>query len=121
MLRSAKTKRCLFFDDPPFLTCLENDISPWNALPWVLGLGTGDFAFSNEFKRTTYEDFSMTTMNAINGTTQQRKSLSGQLDRLDQILDGLDQAIPSAVADAVRESVTVAVGEARTLPPYWNS
>jgi hypothetical protein len=55
----------------------------------------------------------MTTTNTINnGSTHQRKTLSGQLDRLDNMLDGLDQAIPAAVADAVRVSVTVAISEA---------
>ena len=42
----------------------------------------------------------------------QRKSLSGQIDRLDSILDGLDQALQGAITDAVKEAVSVAVTEA---------
>src|SRR5258706_15071795 len=44
----------------------------------------------------------------MNGT-QQRKSLSQQLDRLDSILDGLADSLNGAVADAVRDAVGQAV------------
>lgn len=48
---------------------------------------------------------------STNGTLP-RKSLSSQIDRLDHILDGLDQALQGAITDAVKEAVSVAVGEA---------
>ena len=41
-----------------------------------------------------------------------RKQLSEQLDRLDTIIDALDEGLKGAVADAVREAVAVAVQEA---------
>ena len=47
----------------------------------------------------------------LNGT-QQRKSLSQQLDRLDSILDGLADSLNGAVADAVRDAVGQAVNTA---------
>jgi hypothetical protein len=43
-----------------------------------------------------------------NGRTE-RKSLAGQLDRLDLILDGLADGLNEAVATAVKEAVVVAV------------
>src|SRR5437868_7096085 len=43
-----------------------------------------------------------------NGRTE-RKSLAGQLDRLDTILDGLADGLNEAVATAVKEAVVVAV------------
>jgi hypothetical protein len=49
------------------------------------------------------------TMSAI---TNPRKSLSDQLDRLDGILDGLAEAIPDAVALAVRQSLQEALAVA---------
>ena len=51
------------------------------------------------------------TMNpVINGST--RKNLASQLDRLDQILDGLAEGLNEAVVTAVKEAVTVAVEQA---------
>jgi hypothetical protein len=51
-----------------------------------------------------------------NGRTE-RKSLAGQLDRLDLILDGLADGLNEAVATAVKEAVVVAVEAAvRELP-----
>jgi hypothetical protein len=50
----------------------------------------------------------MTTM--TNG--QVRKSLASQIDRLDQILDGLAEGLNEAVAMAVKEAVALAVQEA---------
>ena len=47
-----------------------------------------------------------------NGTGTPRKQLSDQLDRLDTILDVLDEGLKGAVADAVREAVGAAVSEA---------
>src|SRR5262245_45139556 len=41
-----------------------------------------------------------------------RTQLSEQLDRLDTIIDALDEGLKGAVADAVREAVAVAVQEA---------
>jgi hypothetical protein len=41
-----------------------------------------------------------------------RQTLAGQIDRLDSILDGLDDALAGAVADAVRAAVSLAVREA---------
>jgi hypothetical protein len=49
----------------------------------------------------------MTTMSA-NGRGQ-RKSLAGQLDRLDRVLDGLAEGLNEAVAHAVKDVVSVAV------------
>ena len=43
-----------------------------------------------------------------------RKKLSDQLDRLDNILDGLSEAIPAVVADAVRQAVREGVQAAIT-------
>jgi hypothetical protein len=52
-----------------------------------------------------------TPMNApANGRA--RKSLEGQLDRFDSILDGLADALNESVADAVRDAVGQAVREA---------
>jgi hypothetical protein len=47
----------------------------------------------------------------VNGSAP-RKQLSEQLDRLDNIIDALDEGLKGAVADAVREAVAVAVQEA---------
>src|SRR5579883_2666208 len=52
----------------------------------------------------------MTTATPANGRA--KKSLEHQLDRLDQILDGLAEALNGAVADAVKEAVGAAVAEA---------
>jgi hypothetical protein len=41
-----------------------------------------------------------------------RKSLASQLDRLDQILDGLDEALAGSITDAVKQAVSTAVAEA---------
>jgi hypothetical protein len=43
---------------------------------------------------------------------QQRKSLAEQLDRLDGIIDALDEGLQGAVADAVRDAVALAVKQA---------
>ena len=54
------------------------------------------------------------TMNApapTNGKPQ-RKNLSTQIDRLDAMLDGLDQGLQGAITDAVKDAVSVAVVEA---------
>jgi hypothetical protein len=51
----------------------------------------------------------MTTLNT-NGRV--RKSLAEQIDRLDQILDGLAEGLNEAVAMAVKEAIGVAVKEA---------
>jgi hypothetical protein len=51
----------------------------------------------------------MTTTN-VNGRV--RKSLAEQIDRLDQILDGLADGLNEAVAMAVKEAVSLAVKEA---------
>ncbi|MBL8792792.1 MAG: hypothetical protein JNM56_02700 [Planctomycetia bacterium] len=52
-------------------------------------------------------------MNAtMNRNGQQRKSLAGQLDRLDALLDGLADGLNEAVASAVQHAVTLAVQEA---------
>jgi len=48
----------------------------------------------------------------MNRNGQQRKSLAGQIDRLDAILDGLSDGLNEAVADVVKEAVGVAVQEA---------
>ena len=40
-----------------------------------------------------------------------RPTLSDSIDRLDHILDGLSEAIPATVRDALRESVAAAVAE----------
>jgi hypothetical protein len=53
----------------------------------------------------------MTT--SANGRTE-RKSLAGQLDRLDMILDGLADGLNEAVAAAVKAAVTAAVEAAVT-------
>jgi hypothetical protein len=50
------------------------------------------------------------TIAAANGRA--RKSLEGQLDRFDRILDGLADALNESVADAVRDAVGQAVREA---------
>ena len=50
----------------------------------------------------------MTTAVRTNSDGQQRKTLASQLDRLDDILDGLD----SALAGAVQEAVSMAVKQA---------
>jgi len=47
----------------------------------------------------------------MNGSMR-RKQLSDQLDRLDGIIDALDEGLKGAVTDAVREAVAVAVQEA---------
>jgi hypothetical protein len=52
----------------------------------------------------------MTATATANGKPQ-RKSLASQLDRLDSMLDGLDQGLQGAITDAVKEAVTIAVAE----------
>jgi hypothetical protein len=58
----------------------------------------------------------MTMSTVFNGRQpphqQQRKQLSDQLDRFDQILDGLAEGLQDAVVDASREGCRVAVREA---------
>jgi superoxide dismutase len=51
-------------------------------------------------------------MTNVNTNGQTRKTLASQLDRLDTILDTLDQGLQEAVASAVQEAVSVAVHEA---------
>lgn len=52
-------------------------------------------------------------MNAtLNRNGQQRKSLAGQLDRFDTLLDGLADGLNEAVAAAVQAAVSLAVQEA---------
>lgn len=55
---------------------------------------------------------SITTPPTVNGRRDSRPSLGQQIDRLDRILDGLAEAIPATVADSIKQSVAVAVGEA---------
>ena len=52
------------------------------------------------------------TMPCVNGRKESRRSLSQELDRFDKMIDGLDKAIPCAIADAIKESVASAVAEA---------
>ena len=58
----------------------------------------------------------MANSNTLDGNTsshgQQKKTLAGQLDRLDTIIDALDEALPGAVADAVQQAVSAAVKQA---------
>src|SRR4051794_12989128 len=52
-------------------------------------------------------------MNAtLNANGRERKSLAGQIDRLDRVLDGLADNLNEAVADAVKAAVGAAVREA---------
>ena len=54
-----------------------------------------------------------TTLNpSVNTNGRSRKSLADQIDRLDQILDGLADGLNEAVASAVKQAVAVAVQEA---------
>jgi hypothetical protein len=55
-----------------------------------------------------------TAMSRVNG--RPRSTLAGQIDRLDEILDGLSEALTQAVADAVKEAVTTAVAELARRP-----
>ena len=48
----------------------------------------------------------------MNAPPRARKTLAAQLDRLDQILDGLSEALNESVASAVQEAVGIAVQEA---------
>jgi hypothetical protein len=59
-----------------------------------------------EHEQANEEEHAMTT--SSNGRTE-RKSLAGQLDRLDLILDGLADGLNEAVATAVKQAVVVAV------------
>ena len=52
------------------------------------------------------------TLNHASNGAAQRRSLAGQLDRLDHILDGLDQALSGAITEAVKDAVSSAVAEA---------
>jgi len=52
------------------------------------------------------------TMNPSENGRKERRCLSTEIDRLDSILDGLDQALQGAITDAVKEAVSVAVTEA---------
>jgi hypothetical protein len=58
----------------------------------------------------------MANSNTLDGNAgshgQQKKTLAGQLDRLDTIIDALDEALPGAVADAVQQAVSAAVKQA---------
>lgn len=51
------------------------------------------------------------TETTTNGRPQ-RKTLSSQLDRLDNIIDALANGLPATVAEAVRQAVGVAAHEA---------
>jgi hypothetical protein len=51
-------------------------------------------------------------MSATETNGRGRKSLAEQIDRLDNILTGLSEALEGAVADAVQKAVTVAVEQA---------
>jgi hypothetical protein len=60
------------------------------------------------------------TRNSVaNGREQ--KSLANQLDRLDQILDGLGEALTEAVAQAVKEGVVAAVTHLACRPDLFRS
>ena len=48
-------------------------------------------------------------MTTTSNVPAERKSLAGQLDRLDTILDGLADGLNAAVATAVKQAVTSAV------------
>src|SRR6516165_2972514 len=54
----------------------------------------------------------MSTPTSAPANGRARKSLEGQLDRFDRILDGLANALNESVADAVRDAVGQAVREA---------
>jgi hypothetical protein len=45
-------------------------------------------------------------------SSQPRKTLAQQIDKLDQILDGLDEALHGAISDAVTEAVDRATNKA---------
>jgi hypothetical protein len=51
-------------------------------------------------------------METTNANGRQRKSLASQIDRLDEMLDGLADGLNGAVADAVKGAVAIAVQEA---------
>jgi hypothetical protein len=51
-------------------------------------------------------------METTNTNGRQRKSLASQIDRLDEMLDGLADSLNDAVADAVKGAVALAVQEA---------
>jgi hypothetical protein len=51
-------------------------------------------------------------MSAVTKNGAPRKQLSDQLDRLDGVIDALDEGLKGAVADAVREAVGAAVSQA---------
>src|SRR5215468_3763081 len=51
-------------------------------------------------------------MTAMSNGRAQRKSLAGEIDRLDDILDGLDAALAGSVEAAVRDVVGQAVRQA---------
>lgn len=51
-------------------------------------------------------------MTMLNTNGKARKSLASQLDRLDEMLDGLSEALNESVAMAVKDAVTLAVREA---------
>jgi len=53
-----------------------------------------------------------TCLPSANGRTESRRSLSQEIDRLDQMLDGLAEAIPATIAESVKEAVSTAVAEA---------
>jgi hypothetical protein len=55
------------------------------------------------------EVFPMTATARTNINGQPRKTLAGQIDRLDGILDGLDAALAGAVQEAVEQAVKQAV------------
>ena len=49
---------------------------------------------------------------STNGRKESRRSLSEEIDRFDQMLDGLAEAIPATIAEAVKDATSTAVAEA---------
>lgn len=52
------------------------------------------------------------TIDRISNGKPSRKTLTRQLDRIDKMLDGLDQGLKETIADAMKESVAPTVAEA---------
>src|SRR5262249_9639908 len=89
---------------------------PWALPRWAGGDGGAvDVSPPQPFTSRT-GDRAMANSNTLDGSTsshgQQKKTLAGQLDRLDTIIDALDEALPGAVADAVQQAVSAAVKQA---------
>jgi hypothetical protein len=60
----------------------------------------------------------MTTTLETNPNSRDRKTLASQLDRLDNILDGLANALNESVATAVQQAVTGVLTEILTNPTF---